>query len=117
MTKEIHSVAAADAPLEAWQPDGVTVLQGDPDGHGFTLFEQSSGPAFGTGVFACDPATTTYELTSNEIIYVLEGRASIALDDGDPVELSAGDLAFLPKGHLSRWTFHTYFKEIWFLVE
>lgn len=114
---QIRSVTAANAPLESWQPEGVTILDGSPDGHGFTLVEQTTSPAFGAGVFACQPATTTYELTENELIYVLQGSASIALDDGEPVEVTAGELAFLPKGHLSTWTFHSPFKEVWFLVE
>lgn len=114
---EIQSVTTADAPLDSWQPEGVTILEGTPDGYGFTLVDQAEGPAFGAGVFACQPATTTYELTANEIIYVLQGSVSIALDDGKPVEVSAGDLAHLPKGHVSTWTFHSPFKEIWFLVE
>jgi uncharacterized cupin superfamily protein len=113
---DIRSVSAAHAPLEAWQPEGVTILRGDPAGRGFTLVEQQTGPVFGTGVFACDPATTTYELTENEIIYVIEGSVSIALDDDEAVHLTVGDLAFLPKGHTSTWTFQTPFKEIWFLV-
>lgn len=112
----IRSVSAAAAPLESWQPEGVTILRGDPAGRGFTLFEQQAGPFFGTGVFACDPATTTYELTENEIIYVVEGSVSIALDEGAAVHLTVGDLAFLPKGHTSTWTFHSSFKEVWFLV-
>lgn len=113
---EIRSVTAADAPLESWQPEGVTVLEGTPNGRGFTLAEQETGPVFATGVFACEPAKTTYELTENEIIYVLEGSVSIALGDRDPVRLGVGDLAFLPKGHTSTWTFHEPFKEVWFLV-
>ena len=113
----IRKVNAANAPLEAWQPEGVTVHEGSPDGHGFTLFEREEAPTFGTGVFACQPSRTTYELTSNEIIYVLEGSVSIALDNGEPVDLAVGDMAMLPKGHLSHWTFHTSFKEVWFLVD
>ncbi|PKV95496.1 MULTISPECIES: cupin domain-containing protein [Amycolatopsis] len=113
----IRSVTTSEAPLEVWQPEGVTVLDGNPHGHGFTLFEQTVGPAFATGVFACQPSTTTYELTSNEIIYVLQGSVSIALDGQEAVELTTGDLALLPKGHQSTWTFHTPFKEVWFLVD
>lgn len=113
---QILSLTVAKAPLETWQPDGVTLLAGDPAGHGFTLAERT-GPNFSTGVFACDPSTTRYELASNEIIYVVEGSVSIALDDDAPVHLKTGDLAFLPKGHMSTWEFHERFKEVWFLVD
>jgi hypothetical protein len=112
----IQKITVGNAPLESWQPDGVTIRSGNPDGHGFVLHEQDT-PSFGTGIFACEPAATSYELTSNEIIYVLEGSVSIALDDGDPIHIKQGDLAFLPKGHTSHWTFHGKFKEVWFLVD
>lgn len=112
----IQKVTVANAALESWQPDGVTIRSGNPDGHGFVLHEREN-PAFGTGIFACEPSATSYKLTSNEIIYVLEGSVSIALDDGDAVLIEKGDLAFLPKGHTSHWTFHDKFKEVWFLVD
>lgn len=113
----IMKISASKAPLESWQPDGVTVLEGKPDGHGYTLFERTSAPQFGTGIFTSQPSTTTYELVDNEIIYVVEGSATLRLGDKDPVSVTAGDLVFLPKGHTSTWVFHEPFKEIWFLVE
>lgn len=111
------SVSGASAPLESWQPEGVTVLSGNPAGRGFTLFEDFADGARGCGFFECDPAQTTYELTENEMIYVLEGEARIELEDGSAVEVKAGDAAFLPKGHTSTWTFKTRFKEFWVLAD
>lgn len=116
MTK-ILKVNAGAAPVDSWQPEGVTVLEGAPDGHGYTLFERTTSPQFGTGIFTSQPCTTTYELTDNEIIYVVEGSATLSLAGQEEVRVSVGDLVFLPKGHISTWVFHEPFKEIWFLVE
>ncbi|GAA3300078.1 cupin domain-containing protein [Glutamicibacter nicotianae] len=114
---KILKISADAAQMESWQPEGVTVLKGHPDGHGHTLFERTTSPQFGTGIFTCQPSKTTYELTNNEIIYVLEGSASLSLESQEPVFVSAGDLVFLPNGNTSTWEFHEPFKEIWFLVE
>lgn len=114
---EITSVTAASVPLVKWQPTGVTVHKGVPDGHGFTLHEAPSNGTFATGIFTCEASQTSYELISNEIIYVLEGSVSIALDDGAPTLINTGDMAFLPKGHTSHWTFHSAFREVWFTVD
>jgi uncharacterized cupin superfamily protein len=114
---QIRKIAAASAPLESWQPVGVTIHEGDPDGHGYTLAEREEAPEFGTGIFACQPGKTTYELVSNEIIYVLEGSVTIQLEGQEPVDMEVGDLVFLPKGNTSTWTFHEPFKEVWFLVD
>lgn len=112
----LKSATANAVTLESWQPEGVTVLDGNPAGRGFTLHEAADG-SLGCGFFECDPSTTTYELTDNEIIYVLEGEVRIELEGGNAVELKPGDAAFLPKGHKSTWTFHTRFREFWVLAD
>jgi uncharacterized cupin superfamily protein len=114
---EILAVESAAVELETWQPEGVTILAGDPAGRGFTLFEDFEHGARGTGVFECDPGKTTYTLEYNEIIYVLEGEVTIELANGSKVDLRPGMQAFLPAGHLSTWTFHSKFREVWVLAD
>lgn len=114
---ELKSASAGSALFETWQPDGVIVHSGEPAGRGFTLHEDYTNGSRGCGFFECDPAKTTYELTENEMIYVLEGEARIELEDGSAIEVKAGDAAFLPKGHMSTWTFHTRFREFWVLAD
>lgn len=114
---EIAKISTGTEPLESWQPEGVTILNGEPDGYGYTLFERTKSPRFGTGIFSCQPSKTTYQLTENEIIYVVEGSATLSLESQEPVFVSAGDLVILPQGHVSTWEFHEPFKEIWFLVD
>lgn len=114
---EILKINANTVPLESWQPEGIEVDEGDPRGRGHTLFEQTVPTRFGTGVFTSQPAKTSYELIDNEIIYVLEGTATLTLDSQEPVKVTAGDLVFLPSGHTSTWEFHDTFKEIWFMAE
>ncbi|XBB67829.1 cupin domain-containing protein [Nocardioides sp. WV_118_6] len=117
MLNEIKAATAADVTLESWQPEGVTILAGDPAGRGFTLHEDFENGARGAGIFECEASRTTYRLETNEIIYVLEGEATIELDNGSRVDLTPGDMAFLPAGHLSTWTFHTRFREFWVLAD
>lgn len=114
---EIRAVESARVELESWQPEGVTVLDGTPNGRGFTLFEDFDKGARGTGVFECEPSKTTYELEYNEIIYVLEGEVTIELENGSKVDLKPGMQAFLPAGHVSTWTFYSKFREVWVLAD
>ncbi|TWP32669.1 cupin domain-containing protein [Leekyejoonella antrihumi] len=114
---EIKAVESATVDLETWQPDGVTILEGEPAGRGFTLYEDFANGARGTGVFECEPSKTTYKLEFNEIIYVLEGKVTIELQNGSKVNLTPGMQAFLPAGHISTWTFHTKFREVWVLAD
>lgn len=117
MLDEIKAAATQDVTLETWQPDGVTILEGDPAGRGFTLHEDYEDGARGAGFFECDPSKTTYMLETNEIIYVIEGEVTIELDNGSRVELKPGSSAFLPAGHMSTWTFHSKFREFWVLAD
>lgn len=110
-------ISAASIELEPWQPEGVTVLDGEPRGRGFTLHEDHTDGVRATGIFACDPCVTTYRLEFNEMLYVLEGEVRIELDNGTVLQLASGDSAFLPKGHQSTWTFTTPFKEFWVLTD
>jgi uncharacterized cupin superfamily protein len=104
--------ATVDEALTSWQPEGVTILEGEPNGRGFTLIEREwEGQFFGAYLFACDPARTTYYLEHNELLFVLEGEVEISLDDGSKVELGPGGFAFLPRGQMSHWWFKTPFKE------
>ncbi|MBS1886161.1 MAG: DUF861 domain-containing protein [Actinobacteria bacterium] len=99
--------------LEPWQPEGVTIHEGEPNGRGFTLHEAGEGDGFvGAYLFECDPGRTSYRLVQNEILHVLEGEVEITLDDGSKVELSPGGVAFLTKGQMSHWWFKTRFKEM-----
>lgn len=117
MLNEIRSAHALTVELEPWQPEGVTILEGNPAGRGYTLYEDFENGARAAGVFECDPSKTTYLLEHNEIIQVLEGEATIEIDNGSRVDLKPGDIAFLPAGHLSTWTFHTTFREFWILAD
>ena len=113
----IASASGGNVELELWQPEGVTILDGDPRGRGYTLHEDFSDGSRACGFFECDPGKTTYHLEYNEYLHVIEGEARIELDDGSAVDLRPGDIAYLPKGHLSTWTFHTRFKEFWVLCD
>jgi uncharacterized protein len=111
----IVAITIDEKELVPWQPPGVTVLEGDPKGRAYLLHDENEGKGFLVGVFACDPAKTTYELISNETTHILEGEVRIELDNGDGVDLKPGDVAMLPKGHLSTWTFKKPFKEFFIL--
>lgn len=113
---EIRHVPAS-IPLEPGQPEGVTVLEGDPAGRGFLIHESAEPGLRAAGIFECEPSKTTFLLEQNEIIYVIQGEATIELDNGSRIDLSAGDMAHLPAGHVSTWTFHSTYREFWLYAD
>jgi uncharacterized cupin superfamily protein len=109
MTK-LSSVNVQTIALEPWDAEGLEVLEGDPQTHGMAFHEEGPDGGFGPGGFAVgvyeqEPCKTAYRLQQNETVHVLKGDILIELDDGSSVELGAGDVAVLPKGRHSTWTF------------
>ncbi len=53
-----------------------------------------------------EPATFPWEYTEEETCYILEGRATVRPEGGDPVEIGKGDFVTFPKGMKCTWTIH-----------
>ena len=55
-----------------------------------------------------------YSPPGRETVLILEGAASVTIDGGDPMQLSAGDIASLPAGARTVWRITSApFKEFW----
>jgi len=50
---------------------------------------------------------------AREVILVLEGAATIEIDDGPTLELKVGDIASMPEGAVTTWHLTPGFKELW----
>ena len=57
-----------------------------------------------------------WTLPGRETLLVLEGAARIEIDDGQVLELTAGDIASLPAGARTTWYLTTPFKEFWVIA-
>lgn len=57
-----------------------------------------------SGIWESDPGTSRWEfLTRGEIVHILAGRMTVTQDDGEPVELVAGSVAYFPLGWTGVW--------------
>jgi uncharacterized cupin superfamily protein len=96
--------------LAPWELDTLEVIDGDPRTHGALVHSEGPNDGFGPGGFAVgvyeqERCVTAYVLEQNETVHVLRGHVCIALDDGTAVELRTGEIAVLPVGRKSTWTF------------
>ena len=53
------------------------------------------------------------EAPARETVVVLSGSARIDIQDGPTLDLSAGDIASLPKGAVATWYPSVDFKKVW----
>ncbi|TAJ48075.1 MAG: DUF861 domain-containing protein [Herbiconiux sp.] len=60
-----------------------------------------------SGIWESEPGTSRWEfLTRGELIHVVAGSMTVQEDDGEPVEIAAGDTAYFPIGWVGTWTVH-----------
>lgn len=78
--------------------------------HWLTQKNSSGAPTY-SGLWRCEPMTFEYEFPGDEIFQVLQGELSVAMLDGDTIELKEGDLISFAKGIKSTWTIKSSFKK------
>lgn len=55
-------------------------------------------------------------LTYDEVLFVLEGEATVEPRDGDPFEMSAGDAIYFVKGTVTKWHVREAVRDLWCVV-
>jgi len=64
------------------------------------------------GFWQCSPGSfTTSRNGVNEVILVLEGKATLVSDGGERVDHQAGDMVLIPDGWSGVWEIHEQFKK------
>jgi len=51
----------------------------------------------------CDPSEFDWQYPDEEIAYVKKGKVLVTTEDGEEVEVKAGDIVTFPKGLKCRW--------------
>lgn len=66
-----------------------------------------------SGTWESEPGTSRWEfLNRGEIITVIEGRMTVAQENGPEVDLNPGDTAYFPIGWTGIWTVHERLRKI-----
>lgn len=87
---------------------------GDPQTSGITFF---SGHGVEVGVWECTPGGwPIVDRPTTETMLLLAGTTTITPLDGEPVELTEGDVFVLPKGWSGRWDITDTVRKLYVLV-
>jgi uncharacterized cupin superfamily protein len=81
-----------------------SVVEGNPQASGAILW-MSDDHKHCNGIWECTPGTFDWTHT-DETATILQGRATVTPQDGEPIEIAGGDLVFFPEGTKSRWHVH-----------
>ena len=88
---------------------------GEPETSGITFF---SGHGVDVGVWECTPGGWAIVNRPNtETMMLLEGTVTITPADGEPVELTEGDVFVLPKGWSGRWDITETVRKFYIIAE
>ncbi len=76
---------------------------GEPKCHlnGIQLIENADGSE--GGIWECTPGKFTREIMQAELTTFLTGRAVFHPEDGDPIEIAAGDVLYFPENSRGTW--------------
>ena len=98
------TVRAADVDLEPEPLDPDQVVAGLPATSGAVLWESADGRIV-RGVWRCTAGTVT-DVEQDELFVVIEGRATIEVEDGPVLEVAPGSVCVLERGARTIWTVH-----------
>ncbi len=94
---------ANNIPTEKLDDWGTPKTIGEPKCHlkGIQIIENEDGSE--GGIWECTPGKFTREIMQAELTTFLEGHAIFHPENGDPVEIKAGDVLFFPENSKGTW--------------
>jgi uncharacterized cupin superfamily protein len=105
------ALRVADLVLDDGDPlDPATVIQGAPQVSEALLWASDDGRIL-RGVWQITEGTVT-DVEQDELFVVIDGRATIEVEDGPTLEVGPGDMAVLARGARTRWTIHEPLRKV-----
>ncbi|MFF3495205.1 cupin domain-containing protein [Streptomyces sp. NPDC002795] len=98
------AVRVPDVDLEPEPLDPAQILSGAPEVTGKVLWESADGKQV-RGIWQITPGVVT-DTEANELFVVVSGRATVAVEGGESLELGPGTAAVLREGDRTTWTVH-----------
>lgn len=94
---------AKNIPTEKLDDWGTPKTIGEPVCHlnGIQMIENEDGSE--GGIWECTPGKFTREIMQAELTTFLTGHAIFHPEDGDPIEIKAGDVLYFPENSKGTW--------------
>ena len=107
ITPYLASAQAAD--LEDWGPLAEATGE-EMTTAGLTLWQDGDQEI---GVWECTPGPSRWKLETHEFVQIVAGRMTVTPDDGEPIEVRAGNTAVFPRGWTGTWDIHETIRKIY----
>jgi uncharacterized protein len=90
-----------DAVLDPWPIPAEQVLEGDPQASGCLLWK-SDDSKLANGIWECTPGLFRW-VHADETLCLVDGKATVTPEGGEPFEIRPGDVVFFPEGTTTEW--------------
>ena len=98
---QITKYSVRDAPVEPAPIPPEDIISGAPESTMAILWRTDDGKLY-NGVWHCTPGV--FMLSSpGETVTLIDGDLTITPEDGEPVTVRAGDVAYIPEGTRAKW--------------
>jgi hypothetical protein len=104
VTAKIVKYPVLDAPMEPAPIPAEDVISGSPESTMAILWRSDDDTLY-NGVWHCTPGVFMLS-HPGETICLVEGRATITPEGGEPVTVVPGEVVFIPEGTRARWEVH-----------
>jgi uncharacterized cupin superfamily protein len=104
LSTTIVKYSVLDAPMESAPIPAEDIISGSPESSMAILWRSDDNTLY-NGVWHCTPGV--FMLTHpGETICLVEGRATITPEGGEPVTVLPGEVVYIPEGTVARWEVH-----------
>jgi uncharacterized cupin superfamily protein len=107
MSQPAPAIRKTNVDATSWDPYPLpreTLVEGDPAALVHWLHASGEGePGYYAGLWTAEVSTFDYTFPMNESAHILEGHVIVSQEGGPTVDLRAGDLAYFPRGAVTRW--------------
>ena len=97
--------------LESWPLEPEQIVSGNPEVSGLVLHTSDDGRVE-RGIWQHTAGVST-DTEADELFVVLGGRATIAIEGGQKLEVGPGSLAVLREGDRTTWTVHETLRKVY----
>jgi uncharacterized cupin superfamily protein len=95
-------VRASKEPLPPMPLAAESIHEGKPEAFGAVLL-QSDDKRVSSGLWECSPGRFTWDFVWDEFVHIHAGHVIVTTQDGQRIELQAGDFATFPRGLKTEW--------------
>ncbi|MBS1862201.1 MAG: DUF861 domain-containing protein [Actinobacteria bacterium] len=100
----IQKLSVVDAPVEPAPIPADDVISGEPESSMAILWRSADDKLY-NGVWHCTPGAF-YLTHPDETICLVEGRATLTPEGGEPVTVVPGEAVFVAEGTVVKWEVH-----------